>query len=239
MFKFADSEQRLDLHYATTYGAHIDEENYEVPESVDDVTDLIYKAPKSEGDEIDLVGVDSIAALISREEGKEGGDKRGQAKAKELHSMMRRGKKAIAEKRRLVIFTNQLIDSTLTVGPKTKTPGGNAVPFWSSLRMKITPPPKNFKVIRKRTIRGVEHEKVMGIKVICEIFKSTIDDPYRTAPIYIMFNQGIDNIRANLQYIKRCTKSEGFVLDGQDLAGNLPKAFQVVKDDNLEDLLAK
>jgi hypothetical protein len=153
--------------------------------------------------------------------------------------MMRKAKKVMAEKRRLVIFTNQLIDTTLTVGPKTKTPGGYAVPFWSSLRMKITPPAKGFKVIRKRTIRGVDHEKTMGIKVMCEIFKSTIDDPYRDAPIYIMFNQGIDNIRANLEYIKRCTKSEGYVLDGQDLAGNIPKAVQVVKDDNLEDLLAK
>jgi len=238
-FKFADAERRFDREYAATYGAYIDESNYETPYTVDDVIKLIFKSPKSEGDEIDVIGVDSIASLVSSEEAKDKGDKRGQAKAKELHSLMRKSKKILSDKRRLVIFTNQLIDTALTVGPKTKTPGGYAVPFWSSLRMKVSAPAKGFKMIRKRTIRGVEHEKVMGIKVNCEIFKSTIDDPYREAPVYIMFGQGIDNIRANLKFMKKCTKSDDFQVDGQSLAGTLPAAIRVVKEEGLEKQLEK
>ena len=233
-FKFADAERRLDLQYTLTYGARIAEENYETPHSVGDVMDIIIKAPESGGDQIDVVGVDSIAALISREEAKDEGDKRGQAKAKELHALMRKAKGIIAEKRRLVIFTNQLIDSTLTVGPKSKTPGGNAIPFYSSLRMKVRSPGKGFKVTRTRTIRKVEHVRVMGIKVDCEVFKSSIDDPFRVAPIYIMFGKGIDDIRANLEFIKRCYKSETYILDGQDIAGTFPKAKKIILQDNLE-----
>ncbi len=46
-------------------------------------------------------------------------------------------------------------------------------------------------------------EKVIGINVTIKAIKSTVDDPYREAPVRIIFGYGIDDIRANLEYIKK------------------------------------
>jgi protein RecA len=239
-FKIADAEHRLDLYYAKTYGLNIDEDTLERPKTVSDVFKIIWDFEGSDNDAIDVIGVDSIASLTSSQELKEEeGDKRGQAKAKELHSLMRRTKQLVSEKRRLVVFTNQLIDDvgTSSFGPRTKTPGGYAIPYYSSLRLKVTRPMKGSQVKVERTIKGVKHERVIGIKSEVEVFKSTIDDPFRTAPVYIIFGHGIDDIRANLEFIKYNGKYDQYAVGDTNFGKLLPQAIHEVETNNLEEEL--
>ena len=205
-----DAERRLNEAFIKRMGIRITEENYRQPKSVSEVKDLILNTPETGDGILDVTGIDSIASLLSELDQEEGGDKRGSAKAKELHQMCRLVKMEVAKKNRLVVFTNQIQDNQTTnpYAPKERVPGGNAVPFYSSLRMRIGPSsPSHI----KDTVmyKGHKIEKVIGINSEVYVFKSTIDDPFRRADVPIIFDYGIDDIRANLEYYKTMTGSKG------------------------------
>jgi len=79
-------------------------------------------------------------------------------------------------------------------------------------------------------------EKVIGIDSVCEVVKSTVDEPYREAPISIVFGYGIDDIRANLTWYKDVT-GKGYVLGDEKLGGRIDKAIEVVETAGLENKL--
>jgi hypothetical protein len=58
------------------------------------------------------------------------------------------------------------------------------------------------KITKTKTVRGVKHDYVVGIRSLCEVKKSSIDVPYRKCPVYIVFGLGIDDVRANLEWYK-------------------------------------
>lgn len=139
-------------------------------------------------------GADSVAALSTRME-MEQGDKMGQRRAKELSEGMRLISRNIHRYNILFVLTNQLRDNVDggQWAPKKITPGGNAIPFYSSIRIALTITGK----LRKDT-KSDPYGKI----VRAEIIKNSKDIEYRTATIYLIFGYGIDNIRANLQWLK-------------------------------------
>ena len=83
------------------------------------------------------------------------------------------------------------------------TPGGEAIKYYASLRLRMKFAKGDRKYLKRTaTVFGKKHEKTYGTRIICEIVKSSLDEPYRKAEIYIVFGYGIDDIRGNLQYIK-------------------------------------
>ena len=77
-------------------------------------------------------------------------------------------------------------------------------------------------------------ERVIGIKTTIEVYKNSIDKPYRTAPIYIIFDYGIDDIRANLQFIKDFTKQTIYTVDDIKLDKSMEKSILMVEEQELE-----
>ena len=79
----------------------------------------------------------------------------------------------------------------------------------------------------------MKQEKIYGIQSICSVKKSSIDDPYRTANLYIVFGLGIDDVRANLAYLKQNTEATSYVAVDKEF-GSMNAAINHIEDNNLE-----
>jgi len=199
--EYVDPEARLDAEYAEIYGLSLSKENYKRPDTVSELFDECIWGWKCKNyNVINAILADSLAALVTKMELEEG-DKRGQRRAKEFSEGLRKTCRLIAKNNYLIVCSNQLRQGEMG----EVTPGGRAIPYYASLRIKMGHPfgrSVSHKIIRKENINGHEIEKTIGIRSSCEIVKSSIDEPYRKCNISIVFGYGIDDIRDNLQYIK-------------------------------------
>ena len=130
-----------------------------------------------------------------------------------------------------MVCSNQIRDG----GPNgTKTiPGGNAVPFYSSVRLKLEPAYPVGKIKKEKTINGVKHSKIIGVITTVTVIKNSLDDPFRKIPLYIVFGYGIDDIRANLMWYKETTGSKKiWVPDGKEVS-SIDKAIEYVEEAGL------
>jgi recombination protein RecA len=202
---FVDPEARLNQEYAKIYGISLEESqfDYKQPDTVTELFNEIIFTWKPKNDKvINIIASDSLAALSTKLE-MEDEDKMGMRRAKEFSQGLRKTCRIIMNNHWLVACTNQIRQGD---GGET-TPGGEAVKFYSSLRIRIGPSFKGSKIIKKTKVDGYakEVEKVVGIVSNCKITKSSVDDPFREVSIYILFGYGIDDIRGNLQYVKDMT----------------------------------
>lgn len=232
---FLDPEGRLDKEYSKVYGLILDKKNYHQPNTVHDMIDKIREWEPKDSDKINLMAVDSIASLSTEQE-MEGEDKRGQLKAKQLSEGCRKIARIIAKKYKLVIFTNQERQGDFG---KT-TPGGFAVGYHASIRIRIARLFKSSKIEKTKTLpSGQKVTKVLGIKSEAIIKKSSVDNEFRTAPIYIIFGVGVDDVRANLQYLKDVNKDSRYNCPiGEDDSVksfvSMDKAIEYVEKNDLE-----
>jgi len=197
--KFLDPEARLDQEYCRIYGLSLSEEDYFQPDTVSQVFDEIWNWEPEDNSEIHVIATDSLAALSTDLE-LEKGDKMGMRRAKEFSEGLRKTCRIIKQNNWLIACSNQIRE-----GEHGKfTPGGRGIPFYASLRIEVTQKEKIIKV-KKVGEKKKPVEKVVGICSRCYVSKSTVDDPFRTVPIYIIFGFGIDDIRGNLQWYKDMT----------------------------------
>ncbi len=243
-----DPEARLDQEYAEIYGAKITEKNYARPNTVSEIFKSIWNwepKPKEEG-AICVRAADSLAALSTdMEMDSDEGDKRGQRRAKEFSEGLRKTCRLIADKNWLIACTNQI--RTGDGGDQT-TPGGWAMNFYSSLRIKIsTAYPDSSKIMRKEYLFGSEEEdskdkkkkkkgeieKQIGIRSICKVIKSSLDDPFREADIYLLFGHGISDIWGNLAFLKETMGTTRYVAIDKEFQ-SIDKAIKHIEDNNLE-----
>ena len=129
---------------------------------------------------------------------------------------------------------NELIDRYHYLGYRRT--GGAQIGFYSSLRLRTLSPQK---ITEKRTVSGQEVKRVVGVKVQVEVYKSSIWKPYRTAPVTIIFDYGIDDIQDCLQFIKDHSRENVYHLDGQALAKSMKEAISIVEKEKLEESLRK
>ena len=253
-----DGERRLNPDFIKYMGLRISQENLQYPTTVEDLEKLIFDTPETGSGIVDVVGFDGIASLISSQEvktkkvkGEDGEieevaigtkkDKRGSAKAKDLHSLCRRAKDEISKKNRLVVFTNQVQikqEEFAMFTPqiyKEKTTGGDAIPFWASLRLRIGPG-RDSHIFKTIKMGGKEIKKTVGIRTSVYVFKSSVDAPYRTAEVPIIFDYGVDDIRGNLEYIKEMSGSKEYWAVNRNFT-TLEEAIKIVEKDNLQDSL--
>ena len=97
--------------------------------------------------------------------------------------------------------------------------------------------PEKIKV--KKSIKGKEHTRIIGIKTTIEVHKSSVWKPHREADVYILYDYGIDDIRANLRYIKTMTGSAVYRIGDISLGKSLEEAIQQVEEQGLEQELKK
>ena len=199
---FLDPEGRLDKEYSLLYGLDIKEENYFMPDTVEEVFQIIRDWEPSSDRLIDVIACDSLAALSTKME-MEDKDQYGMRRAKEFSEGLRRIAREVAKKGIILLLTNQVRENIgVTFGEKEVTPGGRAVRFYSSLRIRVGPAKTNSKIKKVVNIGKNKIEKVIGITSNCIVKKSSVDDPFRSADISIIFSYGIDDIRDMLKYQK-------------------------------------
>jgi len=227
---YLDPEARLDKEYARIYRIALNKKNYYRPEKVSEIFSMVNEW--YEGNEArPLVALtDSLAALTTDLE-LDTGDKMGMRRAKEFSQGFRVNARMISNI--LWLCSNQEREGD----NGAITPGGKAVPYYASLRIRIKQ--KRKVEVEKKLQSGVKVSKVIGIESECTITKSTVDDPYRIVPVYIVFGYGIDDIRANLQFLKDMKKTTSYVCpDGKSAVG-MEQAINRVEENDLAAELKK
>lgn len=204
--RFYDPEARINKSFASMFGVTLRDEDYETP---DTVTALFKDIREWKPESAPLYGLfaDSLAALSTDVEmEKDEGDKMGGRRAKEFSQEMRKTCRIIQKNNYLVVCSNQ-VRQNMNAGPyepKYSTPGGEAVKFYSSLRLHFK---KSSKIKATKKFNGKEIERVIGVETLVEVAKSSIWKPYGTAPLTIIFDYGIDDIRQSLAFLKTYGKS--------------------------------
>lgn len=232
---FYDPEARLNKQFAKMFRLKIDESNYEVPERVPDIFTKVRKWQPENQNIVNGVFADSLAALSTQlEMENDEGDKMGMRRAKEFSEELRKTCRIIKKRNLLIVCSNQIRETMNQFGPKYKSPGGEAIGFYSSVRLKLDNPKR---ITRKRTIHGKEEKRVAGVETAVEVYKNSTWKPYRSAPLYIYFDYGIDDIRANLQFIKDHTKHKIYTIGGRELSVEKDKAIEIIEQEELEDQL--
>jgi len=235
---FHDPEARLNTQFAKMFGLDTSGIEYTIPNTVPEMFKSVRKwIPEKTDNNLYGVFADSLAALSTdMEMDKDEGDKMGMRRAKEFSEELRKTCRIITQKNILMACSNQ-IRQNLDAGPygqKFKSPGGEAIGFYSSLRLRCSNATK-IKIVQK--IKGKDHNRIVGIKVSMEVFKSSVWSPYRTADIYIIFDYGIDDVRGNLTFLKTTTGDTIYKLNEKPLGRSLDHAIKMIEDEGLENEL--
>jgi len=230
---FKDPESRLDKQFAKIFDFNIDNVDYSRPNTISEVFAPIRVWEPATNQKINGIFADSLAALTTEME-MSNKDATGMRRAKEFSQELRVTCRSFVDKNILMVCSNQ---QRQNVGggeyaPKFKSTGGEAISFYSSLRLKFNSASKIKSDIV--TIAGKKMQKVIGVETEIEVFKSSVGHPYGMAPICILFDYGIDDIRTNLQYIKDNTKESLYTINGEKLAQSLTESILMIEEDGRE-----
>jgi recombination protein RecA len=236
---FKDPEARLNKTFAQIFDLDVDTIDYDTPNTVPQVFKPVREwEPKAIG--INGILADSFAALSTDME-MEDSDKYGMRRAKEFSEELRKTCRIITQKNFLMVASNQVrenIDAANKFSPKWVSPGGQAVPFYASIRLRMASVEKEYKKITLKT-SGKEERRIIGVTTTVEVFKSSVDKPFRQAPVSIIFDYGIDDIRQNLVFVKKHTKSTTYTVNDVSVGPSLDKAILKVEELQLEKKLKR
>jgi len=233
--KFQDPESRLDTEFAKLFDLHIDPKDVEHPKTPVDVFSTIRAWDPKPAGKIHGVFTDSTAALMSDLELEDKKDEYSR-RAKLLSQECRKTCNLITQKNLLVVFSNQLRQNVNATQFQEKftIPGGEAVGFYASLRLHVH---KASKFKEKITYQGKEIEQTIGTRMFVTVYKSSVWKAYRTAPLTLLDDYGIDDVRENLKYLKRYSKDTTYTFRGKSLSQSLKEACLIIEKGELENEL--
>jgi len=196
---FIDAEHALDPQYAGKLGVNVDDLLLSQPDTGEQALEVADMLVKSNA--VDLVVIDSVAALVPRAEIEgEMGDHHVGLQARLMSQALRKITGNIQRSGATVIFINQIrMKIGVMFGSPETTTGGNALKFYSSVRLDI------------RRIGAVkEGDEVIGNETRVKVVKNKVSPPFRQAEFQIMYGLGIN--------------SEGEILDFGQKLGVIEKA---------------
>ncbi len=220
---FIDMEHALDPDYAAHCGVNIEELFVAQPDTGEQALEIAEALVRSGA--VDVVVVDSVAALVPRAEIEgEMGDSHPGLQARLMSQALRKLSGAIKQSNTVMIFTNQLREKIgVMFGSPETTTGGRALKFYASVRLDV------------RAVTSIKSQgEVTGRRTRVRVTKNKVAPPFRVAEFDIMFGEGISregdvlDVATELGVVEK--RGAFFYFHGERLAQGRENAKQYLKE---------
>ncbi|HET7220741.1 MAG TPA: recombinase RecA [Vicinamibacterales bacterium] len=223
MAAFVDAEHALDAQYARKLGVDLDNLLVSQPDNGEQALEIVEVLVRSNG--VDVVVVDSVAALVPRAEIEgEMGEAQMGLQARLMSQALRKLTGAVSKSKTCLIFINQLREKIgVMFGNPETTTGGRALKFYSSVRIDI------------RRIGAIKDgDAVVGGRTRVKVVKNKVAPPFREAEFDVMYGEGIsrEGDLLDLAVERKIVDKSGtwFAFNGDRLGQGRENVKQFLKD---------
>jgi len=220
---FIDAEHALDVQYAKKLGVKIDELLLSQPDTGEQALEIAEHLVRSGG--VDVIVIDSVAALVPKAEIEgEMGDAHMGLQARLMSQALRKLTATISKSNTIVIFVNQIrMKIGVMFGNPETTTGGNALKFYSSVRLDV-----------RRTASIKQGQDVIGSRTKVRVVKNKVAPPFKEVEFDLIYGEGIsrEGDVLDLAVDKNIVEKSGtwYTFGGQRIGQGRENAKQFLKE---------